>query len=178
MRGLDLVHLLAQLSTNGVDRGCTKVTSVAEGAAEDVGECGFGHGIVHQPPGLVAFAEDGLVEDRVLESQEHFVLSRRDLLLLQVCKGVIPKQRPVLHGHGEQKSSVIVDEQVVLATGGAKHNIFRVAVVLDPSLIDLVDEPPPLGGCTLQHQFDIAVTETVGEEGGKSRSCPAVDAER
>lgn len=56
-----------------------------------------------------------------------------------------------MHGHGEQESCVVVDEQVVLAASGAKHNIFRVAVVLNPSLVDLVDEPSPLGGYTLQH---------------------------
>lgn len=45
--GVDLVYYHTQLSTNGVDRGCIKVTSVTEGAVEDVGECGFGHGIVY-----------------------------------------------------------------------------------------------------------------------------------
>lgn len=65
----------------------------------------------------------------------------------------------------------------MLTSCGAENNIFWVSIILHPSLVNLVDEPPATGGRTLQHKFDIPIPKTVNKEGGQSRPCLAVDAD-
>lgn len=59
--------------------------------------------------------------------------------------------------------------------GSADSNILRVSVVLYPSLVNLIDQPPATGGSTLQHEFNIPISKAVGKEGRKSCAGPAVD---
>ena len=173
---VELVHFLAQLSTNGVDRSDTEVSRVAERAAEDVGEGGFRHGFICNARDLGAFTKNWLVEDRVFESQDQFVLASRNLLLLQICKRVISEQRPVGHRHGKEEPRIVVDELFVLTASGAENNVFWVSIILHPPLVNSIYEPPAADRCTLQHKLDIPIPKTIGEEGGQSRPCPAVDA--
>ena len=173
---VELVHLLAQLSPNGVNRRCAEISRIAERAAEDIREGRFRHGLIRGAGGLGAFAEDRLVESRVFESQNQLILASGNFLFLQICQRIVPKQRSVSHGHSEEECGIIVDEQIVLAACGAENDVFGISIVLHPPLVNLVDEPPASGGGSLQHKVNISIPKAVGEKGGQSCSCPAVDA--
>ena len=173
---VELVHLLAQLSTNGVDRSGTEVSRVAERAAEDVGKGGFRYGFICNALDLGTFTKNWLVEDRVFESQDQFVLASRNLLLLQICKYVISKQRLISHRYGKEESRIVVDKLFVLTASDTENNVFWISIILHPPLVNSIDEPTAADRCTLQHKLDIPIPKTIGEEGGQSRPYLAVDA--
>lgn len=64
----------------------------------------------------------------------------------------------------------------MLLTGRSKQDIFRVPVVFDLSLLDVVDKPPSTLTHSLQHNINIPVSWTVGEECTQASTSSTVDA--
>ena len=59
---ISFVDLLAQLTTDGVDQSRAEVASIFEDTAKNVGECGSGHGFIHDAFCLVTFMQDRLLQ--------------------------------------------------------------------------------------------------------------------
>ena len=59
--------------------------------------------------------------------------------------------------------------------GGSEDDVFGVAVVLHPSLVNLVNQSPAAGRGTLQHQIDIPIPKAISKEGREPCPYPAVD---
>jgi hypothetical protein len=123
-------------------------------------------------PGTTSFgasAEDWVVKHCFPESQHQLILAGGNL---QIDKRLISKQRPIGHGHREEQRRVVVHKQFMLAPCSAKDDVFGISIVLHPSLVNLVDQPPATSRRTLQHKVDIPVLKAVGTEGRKSPTCP------
>ena len=64
----------------------------------------------------------------------------------------------------------------MLTASSTKDNVFRISVILYLLLVDLVDQPPAASRGTLQDKFNIPIAKAISEEGRKSCTCLAVDA--
>lgn len=113
---------------------------------------------------------------RSSEWQNRFILASRNLLLLQICKRVISEQRLVGHCHGNEEFRIVEDEPFVPTASGAENNVFWVSIILHPPLVNSIDKPPAADWYTLQHKLDTPIPEIIGEEGGQSCRCSALDA--
>ena len=142
---------------------------------ENLGECSLGHRFVTDTMCFCAFAEDWFIENRVVETQNKFISPRWYLLRSKISQSFVAIQSFVEDSHGQQERSVIIDKFCVLTSSCTKDNIFWISVVLHPSLIDLVYQPPSFCRSSLQHELNVSITQAISEKGPKSCTSPTVD---
>ncbi len=63
-------------------------------------------------------------------------------MLLEIIERFISQEGAISDSHDQEKCRIVVDELLVFSTCRIKHNIVSVAVVLHPSLAEVVNSSP------------------------------------
>jgi hypothetical protein len=125
----------------------------------------LGHGFVRDTIRLGAFAQDGLVQGRPVEPERDLLLAHGNFLPLKITERLRPKECTVSNGYSQEERRVVIDEFFVLFLCRIEYHVLRVAVVLHPSLADVLNKPPSTNRHSLQYEIDILIAKSVREKG-------------
>ena len=114
MRKALTISSISKLPSNGMYRQATQVTSVDQSALENDDKYAFGHWAVSHATSFGAFSENGAFQGRILESEDKFIPTRGNYLLAYIVERVIPNQGPIGNGHGQEETSIVVEQPFVL----------------------------------------------------------------